>query len=254
MQRRRSGPVHVLRHRIDGPGSEIGPEPEGLGPTGHRTGGKFGDMDSFELVIFDNDGVVVDSELLANRVLSELLTEEGHPTSVDESVERYMGGTLDGVHALIKERSGRELPEHFDESYYRRLFDAYAGELHPVPGIATVLDHLELPYCLASSGSLRRIVRSLTVVGLLDYFTDRLFSAEQVTHGKPAPDLFLYAAASMAVPAARCVVIEDSPNGVAAARAAGMTVFGYAGLTPAEWLRDADVVFTRMDDLCRLLA
>ncbi len=211
-------------------------------------------MDSFELVIFDNDGVVVDSELLANRVLSELLTEQGHPTSLDESVESYMGGTLASVHTLVRQRWGRDLPQHFDEIYYQRLFDAYASDLRPVPGIRSVLDHLELPFCLASSGSLHRIVRSLTVVGLLDYFTDRLFSAEQVAHGKPAPDLFLYAAAAMGVRAARCVVVEDSPNGVTAARAARMTVFGYAGLTPADRLHEADATFTRMGDLRRLLS
>ena len=211
-------------------------------------------MASFELVIFDNDGVVVDSELLANRVLSELLTEHGHPTSLDESVDRYMGGTLASVHAIIEERSGEDLPEHFDEVYYQRLFDAYERELRPVPGIRTVLDRLDRPFCLASSGSVRRIVRSLTLVGLLDYFTDRLFSAEQVAHGKPAPDLFLHAASAMGVPAPRAVVIEDSPHGVTAARTAGMTVFGYAALTPAERLDGADAVFTRMDDLHRLLS
>ena len=200
-------------------------------------------MASFELVIFDNDGVVVDSELLANRVLSELLTEHGHPTSLDESVDRYMGGTLASVHAIIEGRSGEDLPEHFDEVYYQRLFDAYERELRPVPGIRTVLDRLDRPFCLASSGSVRRIVRSLTLVGLLDYFTDRLFSAEQVAHGKPAPDLFLHAASAMGVPAPRAVVIEDSPHGVTAARAAGMTVFGYAALTPAERLDGADAVF-----------
>ncbi len=123
-----------------------------------------------------------------------------------------------------------------------------------MPGIRSVLERLDRPFCLASSGSVRRIVRSLTLVGLLDYFTGHLFSAEQVAHGKPAPDLFLHAAAAMGVPAPRAVVIEDSPHGVTAARAAGMTVFGYAALTPAERLDGADAVFTRMDDLHRLLS
>jgi HAD superfamily hydrolase (TIGR01509 family) len=210
-------------------------------------------MPRTELVIFDNDGVVVDSETLANGILSELLTEHGHPTSFEDCVGAYLGGTLAGVHADIRARSGRDLPDDFDESYHRRLFAAYESALEPVPGIRSVLDRLDLPFCLASSGGLERIVRSLSAVGLLDYFEDRVFSAEQVDAGKPAPDLFLHAASALGAQSSGCVVIEDSPNGVAAARAAGMRVFGYAGLTPSERLREADIVFTRMDDLLTLL-
>ena len=205
------------------------------------------------LVIFDNDGVVVDSELLANRVLSDLLTEHGHPTTVQESIRDYLGGTLSGVRAIIRERSGQDLSSGFDDSYHRRLFEAFSTDLRPVEGIRSVLDHLELPFCLASSGTFDRIIRSLTVTGLLGYFGDRIFSAEQVANGKPAPDLFLHAASTMAVPTSHCVVIEDSPNGVAAARAAGMTVFGYVALTPAERLSGADATFATMDDLLPLL-
>jgi HAD superfamily hydrolase (TIGR01509 family) len=211
------------------------------------------EMPPVQLVVFDNDGVVVDSEILANRVLSDVLTEYGHPTSPEECVRDYLGGTLSGVRSIIKQRSGRDLPAGFDESYHQRLFEAFSTDLRPVPGIQSVLDGLELPYCLASSGTLVRIVRSLTITGLLGYFENRIFSAEQVPHGKPAPDLFLHAAAAMAVATWRCVVIEDSPNGVAAARAAGMTVFGYVALTPADRLSDADATFSRMDELPSLL-
>lgn len=205
------------------------------------------------LVIFDNDGVVVDSELLANRVLAELLTEHGHPTSVDESIRDYMGGTLLAVRSAIRTSSGRDLPEDFDETYHRRLFGAFSSDLRPVEGIRPVLDGLELPFCLASSGTVERIVRSLTVTGLLPYFAGRIFSAERVAHGKPAPDLFLHAASTMAVPTSRCVVVEDSPNGVAAARSAGMTVLGYVALTPAPRLVDADATFATMEELLPLL-
>jgi HAD superfamily hydrolase (TIGR01509 family) len=207
-----------------------------------------------ELVIFDNDGVVVDSELLANRVLADLLTEHGHPTSLEECIRDYMGGTLAGVRARVRQQSGRELPAGFDDAYHQRLFAGFSASLRPVPGVASVLDGLAMPFCLASSGTRDRIVRSLTITGLLGYFDDRIFSAEQVTHGKPAPDLFLHAASVMATPADRCVVIEDSPKGVAAARAAGMRVLGYAALTPAGKLDDADAIFTSMDDLLPLLS
>jgi HAD superfamily hydrolase (TIGR01509 family) len=205
------------------------------------------------LVIFDNDGVVVDSELLANGVLAELLTEQGHPTSVEDSIRDYMGGTLAGVRSAIRQRSGRDLPEDFDETYHRRLFAAFSTDLRPVEGIQGVLDALEHPFCLASSGTLDRIIRSLTVTGLLDYFASRIFSAEQVAHGKPAPDLFLLAASTMAVPVSRCVVIEDSPNGVTAAGAAGMTVLGFVARTPVERMTGADATFSAMDELPRLL-
>ena len=210
-------------------------------------------MSAIDLVIFDNDGVVVDSEVLANGVLSDLLTEYWQPTSLEQCIRDFMGGTLAGVRRFVKERSGRDLPEDFDDLYHQRLFRAFASDLRPVPGIRAVLDSLHLPFCLASSGTLDRIVRSLTVTGLIDYFEGRIFSAEQVDQGKPAPDLFLYSASNMGVATSRCVVIEDSPNGVAAARAAGMTVLAYAGLTPVERLGGADATFVTMGALLPLL-
>jgi HAD superfamily hydrolase (TIGR01509 family) len=206
-----------------------------------------------ELVIFDNDGVIVDSELLANQVLADLLTKSGHPTTVEECIRDHMGGTLAGVRASVRARTGQELPASLEDDYHQRLFDDFTAHLRPVPGVAAVLEDLTLPFCLASSGTRDRIVRSLTITGLLGYFGDRIFSAEQVAHGKPAPDLFLHAAAALATPADRCVVIEDSPKGVAAARAAGMRVLGYAALTPADKLAAADAIFTTMDDLLPLL-
>jgi HAD superfamily hydrolase (TIGR01509 family) len=206
-----------------------------------------------DLVIFDNDGVVVDSELLANRVLAELLTGYGHTTTVEESMADYMGGTLASVRTAVLERFGRELPADFEASYHERLFHAYASDLRPVPGIESVLDSMTRPFCLASSGSVERIVTSLSITGLRSYFGDRIFSAEQVAHGKPAPDLFLHAAAAMGAPPARCVVVEDSPNGVAAGRAAGMVVLGFAARTPPERLGGAHRIFAVMDDLPALL-
>jgi HAD superfamily hydrolase (TIGR01509 family) len=208
---------------------------------------------AIDLVIFDNDGVVVDSELLANRVLSDLLTEYGHPTSIEECIRDYMGGTLAGVRSIVWDRSGDELPPVFDDQYHHRLFEAFATDLQPVRGIESALNNLDLPYCLASSGTRDRINRSLALTGLTEYFSGRIFSADQVAHGKPAPDLFLHVAETLAVPASRCVVIEDSPNGVAAARSAEMRVLGYAALTPAERLGDADVTFATMDELPALM-
>ncbi len=205
-----------------------------------------------DLVIFDNDGVVVDSEVLANGVLADLLTELGHPTTLEQSIEAYLGGTIAGVRSIVEARSGAPLPGDFDDAYHRRLFAAFT-DLRPVPGIRTVLEGLRAPYCLASSGTRDRIVRSLTITGLLDFFDDRIFSAQDVTHGKPAPDLFLHAASAMGVAPGRCVVVEDSANGIEAARAAGMRVLGYAALTPVRRLQGADATFASMDELPPLL-
>jgi HAD superfamily hydrolase (TIGR01509 family) len=207
----------------------------------------------FDLVIFDNDGVVVDSELLANRVLADLLTEHGVPTTLEQSIREYMGGTLTTVRQRVAETANRDLPNGFDDEYHERLFAAFETDLRAVDGIESVLSQLDVPYCIASSGTVVRIERSLTKVGLRNTFADRIFSAEQVRQGKPAPDLFLHAAAEMGVPATRCVVVEDSPNGVTAGLAAGMTVFGYTGLTPSSRLANAHRRFDSMNDLLPLI-
>jgi HAD superfamily hydrolase (TIGR01509 family) len=208
---------------------------------------------TWELVIFDNDGVLVDSERLANGVLADLLTELGEPTTLEESVHRYMGGTLAGVRAAVEPERGTPLPADFEDRYHDALFAAFESDLAPVPGIGDVLDHLDrqhVSYCVASSGTHDRIRFALKTTGLLDRFPDdRIFSADDVAHGKPAPDLFLHTAARLGADPAGCVVVEDSPNGVRAAKAAGMTVVGYAAMTPAERLGDADVVVSDMRDL-----
>jgi HAD superfamily hydrolase (TIGR01509 family) len=207
-----------------------------------------------ELVIFDNDGVLVDSERLANGILADLLTEAGLPYTLDEAVHEFMGGTLARVRTSVEPRLGRALPADFEDEYHRRLFESFS-RLQPVPGVTEVLDRLDqagTPYCVASSGTPDRIDTALTAVGLRARFS-QVFSASEVEHGKPAPDLFLHVAASLDMPPAGCAVVEDSPLGVAAAKAAGMTVFGYAAMTPAGKLADADAVFDRMERLPELL-
>jgi HAD superfamily hydrolase (TIGR01509 family) len=213
-----------------------------------------------DLVIFDNDGVLVDSEGLANQVLADLLTSYGYPVTRDESVRRFMGTTMAGVRATVEDEIGAPLPADFEQRYHDGLFAGFRSDLQPVPGVVAVLDDLErrgVPFCVASSGTHERIGLALSIVGLLDRFGDRIFSADDVARGKPAPDLFLHAAARMSTPPERCVVVEDSPAGVTAARAAGMRVVGYAAMTPAARLADtgagagagADVVITSMADL-----
>lgn len=190
---------------------------------------------TYDLVIFDNDGVLVDSEPISNRVLAEYLTELGFPTTIEDSYRDFMGCAAHTVHDVIDERYGARLPERFDESFHARVFAAFARELMPVDGAEQLLKHLQqqgIRYCVASSAHHEWIRTAHQFTGLSHWFTDELlFSAQDVGVGKPAPDLFLYAAKTMGVAPDRCLVLEDSRNGVLAARAAGMDVYGYAVLT-----------------------
>ncbi|MGV9288567.1 HAD family hydrolase [Streptomyces sp. NPDC003719] len=211
----------------------------------------------YELILFDNDGVLVDSEPISNRLLAAHLTELGHPTSYEDSLRDYMGSAMHRVHDLVLERSGRPLPEDFDDVFHRRVFAAFERDLEPVPGVTGVLEKLaadEVPYCVASSGSHERIRVGHRKTGLDRWFDDaRIFSAEDVGRGKPAPDLFLHAAERMGVAPERCLVIEDSALGVRAAVAAGMDVYGFTGMTPAERLTGATRLFGDMGELADLL-
>jgi HAD superfamily hydrolase (TIGR01509 family) len=209
---------------------------------------------SWDLVIFDNDGVLVDSEHIANDVLATLLTELGYPTTPSESVDRYLGGSIGRVRVVIEAASGERLPDDFERRYEDEVLSRFERDLSAVAGVKEALDAITVPVCVASSGSHERIRFSLTRARLIDRFAGHLFSSSDVAHGKPAPDLFLHAAAAMGVAPARVAVIEDSPLGVEAANAAGMTVFGYSALTPEARLAGAAVRFDDMAALPGLLA
>ena len=211
----------------------------------------------WELVIFDNDGVLVDSERVANQVLARLLTDVWRPTSFEECVRTYLGGTIERVRAMVEAESGRRLPDGFEDRYHRELFAGFDSGLVAVPGAAAVVEDLVgagTRFCVASSGTRERIRRTLDQVGLWDRFAGRAFSAEEVPQGKPAPDLFLHAAAAMGADPATTVVVEDSPLGIEAARAAGMAVIGFAAVTPPERLTGAAAVARSMEEVGALLA
>ncbi|MEU7062017.1 HAD family hydrolase [Streptomyces sp. NPDC046197] len=211
----------------------------------------------YDLVIFDNDGVLVDSEPISNRLLAAYLTELGHPTSYEDSVRDYMGSAMHRVHEVVLERTGKRLPDDFDDVFHARVFAAFQRELEPVTGAAGLLEKLAAdgtPYCVASSGSHERIRVGHRATGLDRWFDDaRIFSAQDVGRGKPAPDLFLHAAGRMGVAPGRCVVVEDSPLGVQAAVAAGMDVYGFTAMTPADRLTGAVQLFSDMGQLTDLL-
>jgi HAD superfamily hydrolase (TIGR01509 family) len=209
---------------------------------------------AFELVIFDCDGVLVDSEPLSNRILAERLTAIGLPTSTEDSVRDFMGRSWKTCTAIIEARLGRPLPGDFSTGYHEEVFAAFARELEPVRGVREALDRIALPRCVASSGAHERIRAALGATGLVERFDGAIFSATDVEHGKPAPDHVLHAAAEMGHEPAACVVVEDAPAGVQAARAAGMTVLGYAGMTDAALLEaDGAHAFASMDELPGLI-
>ena len=208
-----------------------------------------------ELIIFDCDGVLVDSERLAVRVDVSVLGRLGWPMTEAEIVERFVGRSHEYMVSEIEAHLGRSLPRGWDDEFQLLYREAFAAELTPVDGVVEALDQLTVPTCVASSGSHEKMRFTLGLTGLYERFAGRIFSASEVARGKPAPDLFLHAAERMGVEPARCAVIEDSRYGVEAARAAGMPAFGYAGgLTPASWLDGpGTVVFDDMRKLPSLL-
>ena len=205
-------------------------------------------------VIFDCDGVLVDTELISNTVLAGLLTDAGLPTTLELCLRDYRGRSLTSVMELAARRHGAGLPEDLPERYYAAAEARFAVEVQPVAGIAAALDEIELPMCVASSGPHHKMAVTLRATGLWERFEGRIFSATEVAHGKPAPDLFLRAAHVMGFDPASTAVVEDSVPGVQAARAAGMRALAFAADTDAGALAAAGgEVFGDMATLPALL-
>jgi HAD superfamily hydrolase (TIGR01509 family) len=182
-----------------------------------------------DLVVFDMDGVLVDSEPISCRVTAEMLSLSGYPISAEEVRERFLGISTPDMMRLVATDLGRPLPPGFRERLRDTLLTAYEQELRPIPGIEALLAWLPVPRCVASSSHPERIARSLELTGLYTGLAPHLFSSSMVQRGKPAPDLFLHVAARMGAQPARTVVVEDSEAGVRAGRAASMTVIGFTG-------------------------
>ncbi|KSV81857.1 hydrolase [Sinorhizobium sp. Sb3] len=181
------------------------------------------------LVIFDCDGVLVDSEPISLEVLVEVLSTAGVSISAEEATERFLGRSLKSMSAILHNDYGFATDQSFLDDMRRRLYERFRRELQPVAGVRTAVERLGAASCVASSSQPERIRLSLTVTGLIDLFEPNIFSATMVKHGKPAPDLFLHASREMGFAPRDCVVVEDSPAGIEAAKAAGMRVFAFAG-------------------------
>lgn len=208
-----------------------------------------------DLIIFDCDGVLVDSEVLSCQCLSDTLAEFGFELSAEQALGLFLGRSTAAISQYYREQ-GRDIPNEFLPRLKSRVLRIFAESLQPIPGIDAIVPELKTPFCVASSSDIDRVALSLGVTGLAAHFGDRLYTAQMVRQGKPAPDLFLYAAEKMRTKPERALVIEDSVSGVQAAKAAGMTVWGFVGGSHYR-SRDgrailsaagADRVFARMTD------
>ncbi|MBX3118924.1 MAG: HAD family hydrolase [Fimbriimonadaceae bacterium] len=208
-----------------------------------------------QLVIFDCDGVLVDSEPIANRVFAELIRENGWPITLEETIQRFVGRSLPSCITEIEAHLGRQLPAEFGEQYHDRVCQAFVTELRAVHGVREAILSLDCSFCVASSSGHVKLRHTLNTVGLLPLFEGRIFSSEDVVHGKPAPDLFLYAAQRMGFEPESCVVVEDSEAGVQAGIAAGMRVLAYRGYAdPMRLSALGATPFDDMGELAQLLA
>lgn len=209
----------------------------------------------FGLVIFDCDGVLVDSELITNRVFARMLNELGIAVTLEDMFERFVGRSMPQCLEIIVQMLGRPVPQHFVEEYHKRSAAVLKLELKAVADIESVLATIPMPFCVASSGTHQKMQTTLGITGLLPQFQGKMYSVTEVAQSKPFPDVFLHAASRQGVVPAECAVIEDTPTGVRAGVAAGMTVFGYCALTPRQRLIEAGAhhTFERMSDLPALI-
>jgi HAD superfamily hydrolase (TIGR01509 family) len=183
----------------------------------------------FELVIFDCDGVLIDSEPIANVVFSRQLETVGIRMSPEEVMRTFVGQSRDNCIAMAGEMHGVRMSPDFAERWDEALHEALTREVKPVEGVPELLRSLRVPYCVASNGEPMHMELGLSAAGLMPFVKGKLFSAKQVANPKPAPDVYLHAARTMGASPARCAVVEDTATGVKAGVAAGMTVFGFVG-------------------------
>jgi HAD superfamily hydrolase (TIGR01509 family) len=207
-----------------------------------------------ELVIFDCDGVLVDSDRISLQIQAEHITALGLPMDSDDCAREFLGIGMESTVGMIEATLGRPVPTGWLSELEAEVNKAFRRELQVVPGILSALEQITLPTCVASGGSHEKMRLTLGLTGLWERFEGRIFSATEVPRPKPEPDLFRHAAREMGADPARCIVVEDSPFGVAGAKAACMHVLGFAALTPPQRLDGADAVFTAMEDLPGLIS
>ncbi len=214
-----------------------------------------------KLIIFDCDGVLIDSEILACTVETEYMNDLGYTITLDEYMDRYMGKSFaECINDLISAGIKFDQEEFTNKSKNKIYTPEFMDKLNALDGIHTLLDNVSNPFCIASGSSMERLRHTLKITNLLDYFDGKIFSAELVQNSKPAPDIFLYAAEKMGYTPDNCIVIEDSINGVKAGIAAGMTTYGFVGASHMDNARanglvevGAQKLFYSMGELAKFL-
>jgi HAD superfamily hydrolase (TIGR01509 family) len=212
-------------------------------------------MRPFKLIIFDCDGVLVDSERLTNQVFIDMLAVEGVNITLHEIMENYVGIPLQNGIAILEKLHQFKLPEDFITEFKQQSMAVLESDLRPISGVEKVIRNLQIPFCVASNSHTEKVCAMLKITGLFDYFNGKIITARQVKHPKPAPDIYLYAARAFNIAPSDCLVIEDTTVGVTAAKVAGMTVLGYAAQTSATRLLEAGAhhVFKAMKELPMLI-
>lgn len=208
----------------------------------------------YKCLIFDNDGVLIDSEIISNRVMVEMAKSVGVDIDMDYAMKNFSGVSLQSTMDYVEKEAGEKLPADFEQEFRKRTFELFKTDLKPVEGVAELLDKIMVPCCVASSGPRKKLELSLEVTNLLPKFENRIFSCYDIGVWKPNPDIFLHAAGEMGFKPNECAVIEDSLAGVKAARAGGFDVFGFANeRNKEEFEKLGAVVFFSMEELAGLL-
>lgn len=214
---------------------------------------RFSDLKNYKCIIFDCDGVLVDSEVLGSQVFVDLANDYGAGIDIDYAMQNFKGGHLKDSIRQIEEIIAKPLPESFVADYRKRSYEVFKNELQPIEGIKNVLDSSEIPFCTASSGPMQKITENLKTTGLFSYFEGNIFSCYDIEKWKPDPAIYLLAAKTMGYEVEDCLVIEDSMAGVMAAKNGGFDVYGYDSLDEDILTENCTKIFHRMDELALMI-
>jgi HAD superfamily hydrolase (TIGR01509 family) len=209
-------------------------------------------MKKIKCILFDCDGVLVDSEGIGNQVLLNMAAKYGLKISLNEAYKKFNGRSLKDCFQQIEQLINQPLPENFEIAYRKKSFEAFATQIKPIKGVMKFLNSLTIPYCVASSGPIEKIQLTLKTAGLIDKFENKIFSSYQINSWKPDPGIFLHAAQQMGFSVEECVVIEDSLAGVIAAKRGGFKVFGLANEKNSKELEnEGAILFYTFEELAK---
>jgi HAD superfamily hydrolase (TIGR01509 family) len=209
-------------------------------------------MKKIKCILFDCDGVLVDSEGIGNQVLLNMAAKYGLKISLNEAYKKFNGRSLKDCFQQIEQLINQPLPENFEIAYRKKSFEAFATQIKPIKGVMKFLNSLTIPYCVASSGPVEKIQLTLKTAGLIDKFENKIFSSYQINSWKPDPGIFLHAAQQMGFSVEECLVIEDSLAGVIAAKRGGFKVFGLANEKNSKELEnEGAILFYTFEELAK---